>query len=149
MKILAYDPLIPAEEIKKRGGEPVSFDDLLKNSDIITMHMPLTPESKSMLNAAAFAKMKQGAYIICAARGGVIDEAALLEALNSGKVSGAALDVFAAEPPGLTDLVTHAKVIDTPHMGAQTVEAQSRAANDISEEVLNALNDKPLRWKVA
>jgi len=149
MKILAYDPLIPAEEIRKRGGEPVSFDDLLKNSDIITMHMPLTPESKGMLNAAAFAKMKQGAYIICAARGGVIDEAALLEALNSGKVSGAALDVFAAEPPGLTDLVAHAKVIDTPHMGAQTVEAQSRAANDISEEVLNALNDKPLRWKVA
>lgn len=149
MKILAYDPLIPAEEIKKCGGEPVSFDDLLKNSDIITMHMPLTPESKGMLNAAAFAKMKQGAYIICAARGGVIDEAALLEALNSGKVSGAALDVFAAEPPGLTDLVAHAKVIDTPHMGAQTVEAQSRAANDISEEVLNALNDKPLRWKVA
>lgn len=149
MKILAYDPLIPAEEIKKRGGEPVSFDDLLKNSDIITMHMPLTPESKGMLNGAAFAKMKQGAYIICAARGGVIDEAALLEALNSGKVSGAALDVFAAEPPGLTDLVAHAKVIDTPHMGAQTVEAQSRAANDISEEVLNALNDKPLRWKVA
>lgn len=149
MKILAYDPLIPAEEIKKRGGEPVSFDDLLKSSDIITMHMPLTPESKGILNSAAFEKMKQGVYIICAARGGVIDEAALLDALNSGKVSGAALDVFAAEPPGLTDLVAHAKVIDTPHVGAQTVEAQARAANDISEEVLNALNDKPLRWKVA
>ncbi len=149
MKILAYDPLIPADEIKKRGGEPVSLDDLLKKSDIITMHMPLTPDSRGMLNSAAFDKMKQGVYIVCAARGGVIDEAALLEGLKSGKVSGAALDVYATEPPGLTELVAHPKVVGTPHVGAQTVEAQTRAANDISEEVLNALNDKPLRWKVA
>jgi D-3-phosphoglycerate dehydrogenase len=78
-----------------------------------------------MLNADAFVKMKKGVYIICAARGGVIDEAALLDALNSGKVAGAALDVFSAEPPGLTDLVAHPKVTATPHMGAQTVEAQA------------------------
>jgi D-3-phosphoglycerate dehydrogenase len=102
-----------------------------------------------MLNAAAFNKMKQGVYIICAARGGVIDEAALLDALNSGKVAGAALDVFTAEPPGLTDLVSHPKVVGTPHVGAQTVEAQSRAANDIAEEVLAALTGNTLRWKVA
>lgn len=149
MKVLAYDPLIPADEIKKRGGEPVSLDELLKDADVITMHMPLTPESKGMLNTEAFAKMKKGVYVVCAARGGVIDETALLEALNSGKVSGAALDVFAAEPPGLTDLVAHPKVVCTPHVGAQTVEAQARAANDISEEVLNALGGKTLRWKVA
>jgi D-3-phosphoglycerate dehydrogenase len=149
MKILAYDPLIPADEIKKRGGEPASLDDLLKKADIITMHMPLTPESRGMLNSAAFDKMKQGVYIVCAARGGVIDEAALLEGLKSGKVSGAALDVYATEPPGLTELVAHPKVVGTPHVGAQSMEAQTRAANDISEEVLNALNDKPLRWKVA
>lgn len=149
MKILAYDPLIPAEEIKKRGGEPATLDEVYKNADFITMHMPLTADSKGMLNAEAFGKMKQGVYIVCAARGGVIDEAALLDALNSGKVAGAALDVFSAEPPGLTDLVAHPKVTNTPHIGAQTVEAQARAANDIAEEVLNALNDKPLRWKVA
>ena len=149
MKILGYDPKVSAEEIAKRDGKPVSLDELLKQSDMITMHLPLTPDTKTMLNADAFAKMKQGVYIICAARGGVIDEAALLEALNSGKVAGAALDVFTAEPPGVTDLVVHPKVVGTPHIGAQTVEAQSRAANDIAEEVLAALSDQSLRWKVA
>lgn len=149
MDILAYDPLIPADEIQKRNATPVSLEALLQQADIITMHIPLTPESKGMLSTDAFAKMKKGVYIICAARGGVIDEAALLDALNSGKVAGAALDVFCAEPPGLTDLVAHPKVICTPHVGAQTAEAQERAANDISEEVLNALNGNPLRWKVA
>jgi len=149
MKILAYDPVVPAEEIRARGGEPVSLDDLLKQSDMITMHMPLTSESKHLLNREAFSKMKDGVYIVCAARGGVIDEDALLEALNSGKVAGAALDVFATEPPGETELVAHPHVIDTPHVGAQTVEAQTRAAHDIAEEVLNALAGEPLRWKVA
>ncbi len=151
MKVLGFDPLISAEEIKKRGGEPVSMEELLKRSDMITMHLPLTAETKNMLNADAFAKMKQGVYIICAARGGVIDETALLDALNSGKVAGAALDVLTAEPPTpeLGALVGHAKLIVTPHIGAQTVEAQARAANDISEEILAALEGKPLRWKVA
>lgn len=149
MKILAYDPLLPADEVQKRGGEPVSLEELLKRADMITLHIPLTNDTRGILNEAAFAKMKQGVYIVCAARGGVIDEAALLAALNSGKVAGAALDVFATEPPGLTDLVSHPKVIGTPHIGAQTVEAQSRAAHDISEEVLAALVGKPLRWKVA
>ena len=149
MKVVGYDPLIPAEEIRKRGGEPVSLDALLAASDMITMHLPLTADTKGMLDAKAFARMKQGVYVICAARGGVIDEAALLEALNSGKVAGAALDVFATEPTGQTELVMHSKVVCTPHIGAQTVEAQTRAAFDISDEVLNALSDKPLRWKVA
>lgn len=149
MHILGYDHMVPADEIARRGGNPVSLDELLKQSDIITMHLPLSPDTKSMLNADSFAKMKQGVYIICAARGGVIDEAALLAALTNGKVAGAALDVFEVEPPGLTDLVTHPKVVCTPHVGAQTVEAQSRAANDIAEEILAALNDRPLRWIVA
>lgn len=149
MKVIGYDPLIPANEIAARGAEPVSLDDLLKKSDMITMHIPLTAESKHILNADAFSKMKQGVYIICAARGGVIDEAALLDALNSGKVAGAALDVFATEPPGLTDLVAHPKVVCTPHIGAQTVEAQARAAEDISSEIARALQEEDLRWRVA
>lgn len=149
MKILAYDPLVSAEEIKKRGGEPVSLDELLAAADMITMHMPLTADSRNLLNAEALAKTKAGVYIVCAARGGVIDEEALLAALNSGHVAGAALDVFANEPPGATELVAHPHVIDSPHIGAQTVEAQARAANDIAEEILNALAGKPLRWKVA
>ncbi|MHB8114009.1 MAG: hydroxyacid dehydrogenase [Bellilinea sp.] len=149
MEILGYDPLIPAAEIVKRGGKLVSFDELLAKSDIITMHLPLTPESKGMLNAAAFAKMKDGVRIVCAARGGVIDEEALLAALESGKVAAAGLDVFATEPPGLTALVSHPHVVCSPHIGAQTAEAQVRAADDIANEVLAALDGKALRWKVA
>jgi D-3-phosphoglycerate dehydrogenase len=93
--------------------------------------------------------MKDGVRIVSAARGGIIDEAALLNALNSGKVTGAALDVFENEPPGLTETVSHPRVIATPHIGAQTAEAQSRASEDIANEVLAALQDKPLRWKVS
>ena len=149
MDVIGYDPLIPAEEIKKRGGTPVTLDELLAKADVITMHIPLTAESRGMLNAAAFAKMKDGVRIVCAARGGVIDEEALLQALESGKVAAAGLDVFTAEPPGLTPLVSHPHVICTPHVGAQTGEAQGRAANDIASEVIAALKGETLRWKVA
>jgi D-3-phosphoglycerate dehydrogenase len=149
MTLIGYDPLIDAKEIKNRGAEPVSLDELYKRADMITLHIPLTPDSKNLLNAKSFSQMKQGVYLVCAARGGVIDEAALLDALNSGKVAAAALDVFTAEPPGLTALVSHPKVVNTPHIGAQTVEAQGRAAYDISTEILRALNGEALRWKVA
>lgn len=149
MKIIGYDPLIPGDEIQHRGGIPVSLDDLLAQSDFITMHIPLTPTSKAMLNAEAFAKMKDGVRIVCAARGGVIDEEALLAALESGKVAAAGLDVFAVEPPGATALVSHPRVVCAPHIGAQTVEAQVRAASDISSEVINALRGEALRWRVA
>jgi D-3-phosphoglycerate dehydrogenase len=149
MKVLGYDPLIPAEEIKNRGGEPVTLDALFARADFITMHIPLTAETKNMIDAAAIAKMKDGVRIVCAARGGVIDETALLSGLESGKVAAAGLDVFAAEPPGLTALVAHPKVVCTPHIGAQTVESQARAAEDIASEALNVLNNRPLRWKVA
>ncbi len=149
MNVVGYDPLIPAEEIRNRGADPVDLNTLYQRADMITMHIPLTADSKNLLNTDAFAKMKQGVYLICAARGGVIDEPALLEALNSGKVAGAALDVFSTEPPGLTDLVAHPKVVTSPHVGAQTVEAQSRAAEDIATEILRALKDEALRWRVA
>ncbi len=149
MQVIGYDPLIPGEEISKRGGDPVSLDELLARADFITLHIPLTADSRNMLNAEAFAKMKTGVRIVCAARGGVIDEAALLAALESGKVAAAGLDVFATEPPGLTPLVSHPRVVAVPHMGGQTVEAQARAAGDISAEVLAALRGEPLRWKVA
>jgi D-3-phosphoglycerate dehydrogenase / 2-oxoglutarate reductase len=149
MTILGYDPLIPAEEIQQRGGKPVSLDELLSQSDIITLHIPLTNDSRNLVNADAFAKMKDGVRIICAARGGVIDEEALLAALESGKVAAAGLDVFTTEPPGVTPLVTHPRVICAPHIGAQTGEAQIRAADDIASEVLAALKGESLRWKVA
>ncbi len=149
MTVLGYDPLIPDEEIARRGAESVSQDDLYARADYISLHMPLTDETRSMLDEQAFGRMKRGARIACVARGGIIDEPALLAALESGHVAGAALDVFATEPPGATDLVRHPKVIATPHAGAQTAEAQSRAAEDIANEVLAALKGDLLRWKVA
>jgi D-3-phosphoglycerate dehydrogenase len=149
MHVIGYDPLVGAEDIRQRGGEPVNLADLYTRADVITLHLPLTNDTRGILNAAAFAKMKTGIRIVCAARGGVIDEEALLEALNSGKVASAALDVFATEPPGQTALVSHPHVVCTPHVGAQTVEAQGRAAYDISTEILAALKGEALRWKVA
>ncbi len=149
MRILGFDPLVSAVDIAKRGAQPVSFDDLLAQSDFLTLHIPLTADSKNMLNAEVFAKMKTGVRIVCAARGGVIDEDALLAALESGKVAAAALDVFTVEPQIQTALATHPRVICTPHIGAQTVEAQARAAEDIGSEVLAVLAGRPLRWKVA
>jgi len=149
MNVLAYDPLISADEIKKRGAEPASLQDLYAWSDFISLHMPLTVDTRDMIGLLAFSQMKHGVRIVCAARGGIIDESALVEALNSGKVAGAALDVFGVEPPGLTEAVSHPRVIATPHIGAQTAEAQSRASEDIAHEVLSALRGESLRWRVA
>ena len=149
MNVIAYDPLISEEEIQKRGAEPASLQDLYAWSDFISLHMPLTVDTRDMVGRQAFSQMKDGVRIVCAARGGIIDETALVEALNSGKVAGAALDVFSVEPPGLTEAVSHPRVIATPHIGAQTAEAQSRASEDIAHEVLSALRGESLRWKVA
>ncbi len=149
MQIIGYDPFLSDETIQARFAEPVKLEHIFEHSDLISLHLPLTPETKNLLDDEAFSRMKNGVRLICAARGGIINEVALLEALNSGKIAGAALDVFANEPPGLTDLVSHRNVVATPHIGAQTAEAQVRAAKDIAEEILNALEDKPLRWQVA
>ncbi len=148
MKVLAYDPFLSDEDIRGRQAIPATLDALLAASDFISIHSPLTDQTKGMINAEAFTKMKNGVRLVCAARGGVIDEAALLAALESGKVAGAALDVFATEPPGLTALAAHPKVIGTPHVGAQTAEAQTRAGIDIAEEVAAVLEGRPARWKV-
>jgi D-3-phosphoglycerate dehydrogenase len=148
MKAIGYDPLIPADVIAKRGAEPVSLAELYARSDFITLHIPLTAETRGMLNGEAFAQMKRGVRLICAARGGVVDETALLGALEAGQVAAAGLDVFATEPPGLTALVAHPNVVATPHVGAQTEEAQTRASEDIASEVLAVLNGQPLRWKL-
>jgi D-3-phosphoglycerate dehydrogenase len=141
--------LVSEDEMHERGAEPVSIQDLFTWSDFISLHLPLSVQTRDMVGPLAFSQMKDGVRIVCAARGGIIDEAALVAALNSGKVAGAALDVFAQEPPGLTEAVSHPRVIATPHIGAQTTEAQSRAAEDIANEVLSALQGESLRWKVA
>jgi D-3-phosphoglycerate dehydrogenase / 2-oxoglutarate reductase len=148
MNVVGFDTLVPTDEIKRRGIEPVTLQDLYARADFISFHLPLTPESKGMVNGQSFAQMKRGVRIIDAARGGIIDETALLAALETGQVAAAALDVYATEPPGLTALVAHPNVVATPHIGAQTEEAQDRAAEDIASEVLNVLKGEPLRWKI-
>jgi D-3-phosphoglycerate dehydrogenase len=149
MKVIGYDPLVSDDEISHRGAEPVSLADLYARSDFITLHIPLNQHTKGIINRDTLKQMKPGVRIICAARGGVIDEDALLEALQSGQVAGAALDVFAKEPPGSAPLILHPNVVATPHIGAQTEEAQTRAAFDIAREVLAALRGEPLRSRVA
>jgi D-3-phosphoglycerate dehydrogenase len=149
MNVVAYDPLIEAQEVKRRGAEPVALDELYACSDFISLHLPLSVQTRDMMGALAFSQMKPGVRIVCAARGGIIDEQALVAALDNGTVAGAALDVFAQEPPGKSKAVMHPRVIATPHIGAQTIEAQARAGDDIAAEVLNAVQNKPLRWKVA
>lgn len=148
MNVIAYNPQITEDVIKQRGAEPVSIQDLYAWSDYISLHLPFTVQTRDLIGPLAFSQMKDGVRIVSTARGGIIDEAALLHALNSGKVAGVALDVFEKEPPGLTELVSHPRVIGTPHIGAQTAEAQSRASEDIAAEALSALQNKPLRWKV-
>ena len=148
MRVIACDPVRKPDEIKAAGAEPVDLDTLLAQSDIITLHIPHINATHYLLDAAAIDKMKDGVRIICAARGGVIEESALLAALESGKVAGAALDVFESEPPGEAPLPMHPNVVATPHIGAQTKEAQLRAGHDILSEVAAALEGEPLRWKI-
>ena len=127
MRVIAYDPYITHEDI-------VPLDELLKQADYISLHVPATPETLNMLDAAAFAKMKEGVYLVQAARGGVVNEPALYEALTSGKVAGAALDVYTEEPPKSTllqKLIALPQVIATPHIGAATREAQQRIGDEI------------------
>lgn len=148
MCTLGCDPLISDAEIKARGAIPQCLADTFTHADIITIHVPMLPDTQGLIDANAIAHMKPGVILISTARGGIIDEAALLEGLESGHVAKAALDVFQQEPPGLTELVAHPNLIATPHIAAQTAEAQERAACHIAEEIINALENKPLRWKV-
>lgn len=148
MSIITYDPNVSEHELEHGEAEPVSIQDLYAWSDFISLHLPLNVQTRDLIGPMSFSQMKDGVRIISTARGGIINESALLAALNNGKVAGVALDVFEKEPPGLTELVSHPRVIVTPHIGAQTVEAQSRAAEDIANEVLAALQGKSLRWKV-
>ena len=140
MKVVAYDPYAPAERVRAVGAELVSFDDALASGDFFSLHMPLTASTQNLFNKETFAKMKKGAFIINVARGGVIEDAALVEALDNGTVKGAALDVFEVEPPAADHpLVKRPDVVCTPHLGASTQEAQEAVAVEIAEAVVGAL----------
>ncbi|XP_020591867.1 D-3-phosphoglycerate dehydrogenase 1, chloroplastic-like isoform X2 [Phalaenopsis equestris] len=141
MQVIAHDPYAPSDRARAIGVELVSFDEAISTADFISLHMPLTPSTSKIFNDENFAKMKKGVRIINVARGGVIDEDALLRALDNGTVAQAALDVFAEEPPAKDNkLVQHENVIVTPHLGASTTEAQEGVAIEIAEAVIGALN---------
>ncbi|HWM89079.1 MAG TPA: phosphoglycerate dehydrogenase [Kofleriaceae bacterium] len=136
MKVLAYDPFIGREAAARLGVELVDMDELLSRSDFVSVHTPLTNETRGIIGAAAMARMKRGALLVNAARGGVVDEEALLAALESGHIAGAALDVFVEEPPAAgSALVAHPRVICTPHLGASTDEAQEKVAIEVAEQI--------------
>ena len=124
MNVIAHDPYASEEKARALLVRLVTFDEAITTADFLSLHMPLTPGTKDMFNAAVFAKCKKGARIINVARGGVINEADLLEALNNGNIAQAALDVFSEEPPTGNPLIMHPNCICTPHLGASTVEAQ-------------------------
>ncbi|MGI6225830.1 MAG: phosphoglycerate dehydrogenase [Peptococcales bacterium] len=145
MKVVGYDPYISRARAEQLGVEIVDLKTLYAVSDFITVHLPKTEETKNMLNKEAFALMKDGVRIINCARGGVIDEEALLEAINNKKVAGAALDVFSKEPNVESPLVQLPQVVTTPHLGASTEEAQLNVAQDVAEEVLRVLQGEPVK----
>lgn len=149
MKILAYDPFIRAEQAEALGVELADLDTIYARADFITMHLPLTAETKRMINRDAFAKMKKGVRIINVARGGVIDETDLAEAIEQGIVAGAAIDVFEKEPVDPANLLLKSqKVIATPHLGASTAEAQVGVAVDVAHGVIAALKGEPVTTAV-
>ena len=148
MTVIACDPYLAPQAIRAAGAEPYELGRLLEISDYVSLHVPLTDETRGTFGAEALSHMKAGARLVCAARGGLIDERALLAALEDGRLAGAALDVFEREPPGPNPLLQHPRLVATPHLGSQTAEAQARVAVDIADEVLAALRGAPLRWRV-
>ncbi len=148
MRVVAYDPYLSAEQIRKRNAEPVAFEELLAQADYLSLHLPLTSETRGLIGPAQFGRMKKGVRLVCAARGGVVDEDALRAALDSETLAAAALDVFANEPPLPNSIALHPKVIATPHIGAMTHEAQACAGVLIAEEVSAVLAGREPRFRV-
>ncbi len=142
MKTIGYDPLLSEDVALKMRIDLVSLDELYRRSDFITVHTPLTPETKGLLNDKTLAMCKRGVRLVNCARGGIIDEQALARALASGHVAGAALDVFEVEPPAGNPLLSHAHVIVTPHLGASTEEAQEKVAVQIAHQMVDAFKGR-------
>ncbi|MGE5314967.1 MAG: phosphoglycerate dehydrogenase [Acidobacteriota bacterium] len=148
MTVIGYDPVLASDVASKLGVELVDLPELYRRSDFITVHTPMTEETKGLLNDETLAQCKKGVRIINCARGGIVDEAALLRALESGHVAGAALDVFVKEPPTDHPLLKHPKVIATPHLGASTEEAQEKVAIQIAHQIADALHNRGIAGAV-
>ena len=150
MNLLGFDPVLSQEAADKLGIRLVGMDELLVESDFITVHTPLTDSTRGMLNKDSIQKCKDGVRLINCARGGIIDESQLYDLVESGKVGGAALDVYSSEPPTeeLYKLVSHPRIITTPHIAASTDEAQEKVAIQVTEELINALSGQPVMTPV-
>lgn len=143
VKLLGYDPFVSPEKAAEMGVALASLDEVLGESDVVTLHTPVTPETRGMISADRLSRMRKGVLLVNCARGALVDEAALVSALDSGQVGGAAIDVFAVEPPSDFALAKHPKVVCTPHLGASTVEAQDRVAVETVEMLVEALAGSP------
>ncbi len=157
MRVLAFDPFFTEEKAASLGVKMVNLDTIITESDFITVHTPLTAETKGLFGAKEFTRMKKGVRLVNCARGGIYDEAALAEAIKAGQVAGAALDVYTSEPPADRTLIDLPQVVVTPHLGASTTEAQENVAVDVAIEVIkvlkgesfkNAVNLPPLRPEI-
>ncbi len=149
MKVLAYDPFINQAAADALGVEMVSFDDCLKRADFISLHLPKNKDTLGMISDKQFAMMKDGVRIVNCARGGIIDDAALIAALKSGKVAGAAIDVYIKEPPDFaSEIFDLPNVVTTPHLGASTEEAQTNVAIDVAEQIVDYFEGRPCRSAV-
>jgi D-3-phosphoglycerate dehydrogenase / 2-oxoglutarate reductase len=145
MNVLVYDPFVDAKVLDELGVKKAELDEIISASDYLTVHVPLTDKTKNMISTNQFEKMKNGIRILNVARGGVIDEEALLSAIKSGKVAAAGLDVYNEEPPMLRELIENDHVITTPHLGASTNEAQENVAIEIAEQVILALKENKIK----
>ena len=145
MRLVGYDPFVSPDYAKRMGIELLSLEELLAQCDFITLHTPLTDSTRQMIGSREVGLLKRGARLINVARGELVDESAILEGLESGQLSGVALDVFAQEPPQNLALIEHPKVVVTPHLGASTEEAQREVAIEAAEQVLAVLNGEPAR----
>ncbi|XP_068102785.1 D-3-phosphoglycerate dehydrogenase isoform X2 [Hyperolius riggenbachi] len=144
MKTIGYDPIIPPHVTAEFGVQQFSLEEIWPQCDYITVHTPLLPSTTGLINDAAFAKCKRGVQVINCARGGIIDEGALLRALQSGQCGGAGLDVFTEEPPQDRALIDHPLVISLPHLGASTHEAQNRCGEEIAQQIVDLVKERAL-----
>ena len=149
MDVVANDPFLSEDAAARAGVKLVALDDLIKGSDFITLHLPKNPQTANMIGEAQIAMMKDGVRIINCARGGIVDEAALAKAVDSGKVAGAAIDVYSSEPPQPDNpLIGIPQIVTTPHLGASTAEAQINVAVDVAEQIVDVLSGRPARSAV-
>ncbi|QFT89442.1 D-3-phosphoglycerate dehydrogenase [Bacillus sp. THAF10] len=148
MKVVVYDPFLTENRAEKLNVTSLSLPEVMSCADIITVHTPLTKDTKGLFNKETIPQLKKGVYLVNCARGGIIEEEALLNNLNSGHVAGAALDVFEVEPPTNYNLIQHERVIVTPHLGASTKEAQYNVAFQVSKDVLAYLNGESVHTSI-